>query len=470
MTAHCRLVLPTEIVYICFVLNNSMMKQTITVNIKGISSFTAEAELRSVTDRAISSLRMLREGTGRGSEFTGWLRLPDQAVRETAAVKACAARLRAQAPVTVVVGIGGSYLGARALTEALNDPFAPQEHRLLFAGHTLSEDYHDALLKYLDGTAYNIVVISKSGTTTEPAIAFRILRDHLRNKIGAAAMKSHIVAITDARRGALHDLAVKEGYEMFVIPDDVGGRYSVLTPVGLLPLALAGHDIDAFARGMLDMALSVREGDDTAGNIALAYAAARNTLYNKGYSTEILISYEPSLVFLAEWWKQLYGESEGKESKGIFPASVTFTTDLHSMGQYIQQGERKLFETVIHVADSRNRLVVPGATDNSDGIGFIAGKRMTEVNHKAEAGTRLAHIEGGVPVILIGMERIDEYNLGQLMYFFELACAISGYILGVNPFDQPGVESYKKNMFALLGKPGFEAERHRLEEQLQGRG
>ena len=470
MTAHCRLVLPTEIVYICFVLNNSMMKQTITVNIKGISSFTAEAELRSVTDRAISSLRMLREGTGRGSEFTGWLRLPDQAVRETAAVKACAARLRAQAPVTVVVGIGGSYLGARALTEALNDPFAPQEHRLLFAGHTLSEDYHDALLKYLDGTAYNIMVIYKSGTTTEPAIAFRILRDHPRNKIGAAAMKSHIVAITDARRGALHDLAVKEGYEMFVIPDDVGGRYSVLTPVGLLPLALAGHDIDAFARGMLDMALSVREGDDTAGNIALAYAAARNTLYNKGYSTEILISYEPSLVFLAEWWKQLYGESEGKESKGIFPASVTFTTDLHLTDQYIQQGERKLFETVIHVADSRNRLVVPGATDNSDGIGFIAGKRMTEVNHKAEAGTRLAHIEGGVPVILIGMERIDEYNLGQLMYFFELACAISGYILGVNPFDQPGVESYKKNMFALLGKPGFEAERHRLEEQLQGRG
>ena len=443
------------------------MKNNISVNVNGISSFVGEEELNRLTICAIEHLATLRESRGRGSEFTGWLRLPDSVVNETAAVKACAARLRSQAPVTVVVGIGGSYLGARALTEALNDPFAPKEHTLLFAGHTLSEDYHAALLRFLDGTAYNIVVISKSGTTTEPAIAFRVLRDHLRNKMGVAAMKSHIVAVTDARRGALHDLAVTEGYETFVIPDDVGGRYSVLTPVGLLPLALAGYDIDAFARGMLDMALSVREGNDTPANIAVTYAAARNTLYSIGYSTEILISYEPSLVFLAEWWKQLYGESEGKESKGIFPASVTFTTDLHSMGQYIQQGERKLFETVIHVADSRNKLVVPGATDNSDGIGFIAGKRMTEVNHKAEDGTRIAHTDGGVPVIMVSMERIDEYNLGQLMYFFELACAISGYVLGVNPFDQPGVESYKKNMFALLGKPGIEAERGRLEQQLK---
>lgn len=445
------------------------MKKELYVNANGINSFVGAGDLENLSASAIGHLKALREGTGRGSEFTGWLRLPDRAAGETAAVKSCAARLRAQAPVTVVVGIGGSYLGARALTEALNDPFAPQEHRLLFAGHTLSEDYHAALLKFLDGTAYNIVVISKSGTTTEPAIAFRILRDHLRNKIGAPAMKMHIVAITDARRGALHDLAVSEGYEMFVIPDDVGGRYSVLTPVGLLPLALAGHDIDAFVRGMLDMAHSVREGNDTPANMAVAYAAARNALYEKGYSTEILISYEPSLVFLAEWWKQLYGESEGKESKGIFPASVTFTTDLHSMGQYIQQGERKLFETVIHVKDSRNSLVVPGASDNSDGIGFIAGKRMTEVNHRAEDGTRIAHIDGGVPVIRISIERIDEYNLGQLMYFFELACAISGYLLGVNPFDQPGVESYKKNMFALLGKPGFEEERLRLEQALRAK-
>jgi glucose-6-phosphate isomerase len=428
------------------------MKNNISVSIRSIGSFIGASELNTLKIKAIENLRILREGRGRGSEFTGWLHLPDKAVSETDGIKLCAARLRAQAPVTVVVGIGGSYLGAKALTEALKDPFGRQEHTLVFAGHTLSEDYHASLIRFLDTTIYNIVVISKSGTTTEPAIAFRVLRDHLRNKIGDKGMKSHIVAITDAQRGALHKLAVNEGYETFVIPDDVGGRYSVLTPVGLLPLALAGFDIDAFATGMRDMALSIRDGNDTDSNIAVAYAAARNTLYHKGYTTEILISYEPSLVFLAEWWKQLYGESEGKESKGIFPSSVTFTTDLHSMGQYIQQGERKLFETVIHVAEPHHRLVVPGASDDSDGIGFIAGKTLSEVNHKAEAGTRIAHIEGGVPVITISISRIDEYNLGQLMYFFELACAISGYTLGVNPFDQPGVESYKKNMFALLGK------------------
>jgi len=446
------------------------MKNNISVTNRGIGAFVNPDELNAYLESAKTNLITLREGRGRGSEFTGWLHLPDKTVSETDGIKRCATRLRAQAPVTVVVGIGGSYLGAKALTEALRDPFGRQDHMLVFAGHTLSEDYHAALLRFLDTTLYNIAVISKSGTTTEPAIAFRILRDHLRNKIGDKGMKSHIVAITDAQRGALHNLAVSEGYETFVIPDDVGGRYSVLTPVGLLPLALAGFDIDAFASGMRDMALSIRDGNDTDSNIAIAYAAARNTLYHKGYTTEILISYEPSLVFLAEWWKQLYGESEGKESKGIFPSSVTFTTDLHSMGQYIQQGERKLFETVIHVAEPHHRLVVPGASDDSDGIGFIAGKTLSEVNHKAEAGTRIAHIEGGVPVITISISRIDEYNLGQLMYFFELACAISGYTLGVNPFDQPGVESYKKNMFALLGKPGFEAERERLERLLNAKG
>ncbi len=443
------------------------MKSNISVTIKDIGSFVNTDELNGNMERAKTSLIALREGNGRGNEFTGWLHLPDETVSQTDGIKRCAERLRAQAPVTVIAGIGGSYLGAKALTEALRDPFGQQEHTLVFAGHTLSEDYHASLLGFLDTTSYNIVVISKSGTTTEPAIAFRILRDHLRSKIGEKGMKSHIVAITDARRGALHDLAVRHGYETFVIPDDVGGRYSVLTPVGLLPLALAGHDIDAFATGMRDMALSIREGNDTQSNIAISYAAARNTLYNNGHNTEILISFEPSLVYLAEWWKQLYGESEGKESKGIFPSSVTFTTDLHSMGQYIQQGERKLFETVIHVDEPHRRLLVPDAADDSDGIGFIAGKTLSEVNHKAEAGTRIAHIDGGVPVITISIHKIDEYNLGQLMYFFELACAISGYVLGVNPFDQPGVESYKKNMFALLGKPGFEAERERLEKQLK---
>jgi glucose-6-phosphate isomerase len=443
------------------------MKKNITISLDGVRSFINDSELNELTNSAINDLKVLRSGTGRGNDFTGWLHLPDKAVEKTKAIKACAARLSAQAPVTVIVGIGGSYLGAKALTEALNDPFANRGHTLLFAGQTLSEDYHAAMLRYLDKTLYNIVVISKSGTTTEPAIAFRILRDHLMGKAGKQGMKSHIVAVTDARRGALHNLAVEEGYEAFVIPDDVGGRYSVLTPVGLLPLALAGYDIDAFARGMSDMAHSIREGNDTDSNIAVAYAAARNALYRKGYTTEILISFEPYLVYLAEWWKQLYGESEGKESKGIYPSSVTFTTDLHSMGQYIQQGERKLFETVVHVDEPRDKLVVPENADNSDGIGFIAGRTLTDVNHKAEAGTRIAHIEGGVPVLMISIPRIDEYYLGQLMYFFELACAISGYILGVNPFDQPGVESYKKNMFALLGKPGFEAERERLEKALK---
>lgn len=446
------------------------MKNNISVTIRGISQFVNDDDLTTYLESAKANLITLREGRGRGNEFTGWLHLPDKTVAKTGDIKECATRLRSQAPVTVIVGIGGSYLGAKALTEALKDPFGRQEHTLVFAGHTLSEDYHASLLRFLDTTLYNIVVISKSGTTTEPAIAFRVLRDHLRDKVGEKGMKAHIVAITDAQRGALQGLAVSEGYQTFVIPDDVGGRYSVLTPVGLLPLALAGFDIDAFATGMRDMALSIRDGNDTDSNIALAYAAARNTLYHKGYSTEILISYEPSLVYLAEWWKQLYGESEGKESKGIFPSAVTFTTDLHSMGQYIQQGERKLFETVIHVDEPRQSLVVPGASDDSDGIGFIAGKSLTEVNHKAEAGTRIAHLEGGVPVITISLPRIDEYYLGQLMYFFELACAISGYVLGVNPFDQPGVESYKKNMFALLGKKGFEAERERLEGLLKAQG
>jgi glucose-6-phosphate isomerase len=446
------------------------MKKDLSVSLNSISSFVSADELNRLSVAAIDHLRTLRDGTGRGNEFTGWLRLPDRTLSETNAIKDCALRLRNQAPVSVIVGIGGSYLGAKALIEALADPFGKREHAIFFAGHTLSEDYHSALLKYLDTTLYNIVVISKSGTTTEPAIAFRILRDHLREKIGDKAMKSHIVAITDAQKGALHSMAVSEGYQTFVIPDNVGGRYSVLTPVGLLPLALAGFDIDAFARGMRDMALSVREGDDSTSNIAVAYAAARNVLYKKGYTTEILISYEPSLLYLAEWWKQLYGESEGKESKGIFPASVNFTTDLHSMGQYIQQGERKLFETVIHVAMPRDSVVVPQSSEDSDGIGFIAGRTLTEVNHKAEDGTRIAHIEGGVPVITVNLPRIDEYYLGKLMYFFELACAISGYILGINPFDQPGVESYKKNMFALLGKKGYETERERLEQVLRDKG
>lgn len=417
----------------------------------------------------MNHLKALREGTGRGSDFTGWLRLPDQITETAGKVKKCAARLRSQAPVTVVVGIGGSYLGAKALLDALNDPFADRDHRVVFAGQSLSEEYHASLLRYLGTSVYNIVVISKSGTTTEPAIAFRVLRDHLITVTGRANVADYIVAITDARRGALHDLSVREGYEMFVIPDDVGGRYSVLTPVGILPLAIAGYDVDMFINGMQSMASTTRD-NIASDNMALLYATARNALYEKGYTTEILVNYEPCLASIAEWWKQLYGESEGKENKGIFPASVIFTTDLHSLGQYIQEGKRNLFETVISVSHSRSELKVPESDDDSDGIGYLAGRRLTEVNERASAATRLAHISGGVPNMVITIPVINEFCLGQLMYFFEISCAISGYILGVNPFDQPGVESYKKNMFALLGKKGYEAERERLELELKLKG
>jgi len=442
------------------------MGKNITLNINGIYSFANPEELKEIASSAKSHIQALREGTGRGNDFLGWLRLPEEAASYASKINTCADRLRWQAPVTVVVGIGGSYLGAKALIDALSEPFERKKHSVIFAGNTLSEDYHAALLRYLDGTKYNIVVISKSGTTTEPAVAFRILRDHLSRREGKKALTRHIVAVTDAVRGSLHNLAVIDGYESFVIPDDVGGRYSVLTPVGLLPLALAGYDIEELIKGMRSMAIMTRDNDDIT-NMALTYSSARNVLYKKGFSTEILVSYEPVLSSLAEWWKQLYGESEGKENKGIFPASVSFTTDLHSMGQYIQEGERKLFETVISVSESKSVLSIPKSSDNSDGLGFLAGRRLTEVNERACAATRLAHISGGVPNIMVTLPQINEFYLGQLMYFFEISCAISGYTLGINPFDQPGVESYKKNMFALLGKPGFEAEKERLERELE---
>jgi len=442
------------------------MKQMISIDISGISNFTENGVPDNLFNQSVQQLSVLRKGTGRGNDFLGWVNLPDTIGSQLAAIKMCASRLKGQADVTVVIGIGGSYLGAKALMEALGDPFHKGvKHHVVFAGHTLSEDYHASLLDFLGNRKFNIVVISKSGTTTEPAIAFRVLRDHLKTVVGKETSK-YIVTVTDAHKGALHNLSVKEGYESFIIPDNVGGRYSVLTPVGLLPMALSGLDIDAFVAGMKDMAGLIREGNDTKTNMAVIYAAARNYLYSKGFTTEILVSFEPSLLYLAEWWKQLYGESEGKEGKGIYPSSVVFTTDLHSMGQYIQQGERKIFETMISVEHPRHKMVVPAADDDSDGIGFIAGKALTEVNHKAEAGTRLAHIDGGVPVMTINITKVDEYTLGQLMYFFELACGISGYLLGINPFDQPGVESYKKNMFALLGKPGYEAEKAALEKKL----
>ena len=445
------------------------MRNDITLSINGISSFVEADDTKALTKSALKQLRSLLDGTGKGNDFLGWLRLPEEAVSLTGKINACAARLHSQAPVTVVVGIGGSYLGAKALLDALSDPFAMPTHRIIFAGHTLSEDYHATLLHYLDSTEYNIVIISKSGTTTEPAIAFRILRDHLNRKTGKESAAQHIVAVTDAHRGALHSLAVNEGYETFVIPDDVGGRYSVLTPVGLVPLALAGYDISDFIMGMKSMATLTRDNSNPE-NIALIYAAARNILYTKGYSTEMLVSYEPALASVAEWWKQLFGESEGKENKGIFPASASFTTDLHSLGQYIQEGRRDIFETVLSVEKAKHTLKVPVSEDDSDGVGYMSGRRLTEVNERASAATRLAHISGGVPNIVITLPCINEFYLGQLMYFFEISCAVSGYILGVNPFDQPGVESYKKNMFALLGKPGFEADKEKLEKALNNKG
>ena len=338
---------------------------------------------------------------------------------------------------------------------------------ILYAGHNISEDYLNDLLELLDSKEYAITVISKSGTTTEPAIAFRILKNHLEEKYGKADAQKRIIAITDKEKGALKELATQEGYQTYIVPDDVGGRYSVLSPVGLLPIAAAGFDIEQLLNGAQDMKnLIFDENTNVENNPALVYAAVRNALYNKGFLTEIMVNYEPRLFYITEWWKQLYGESEGKEQKGIFPAGVSFTTDLHSMGQYIQDGLRNLFETVISVKNSKNQLTIPEDATKLDKLNYIKGKRISEVNLQAEIGTSLAHIDGGVPNIRIEIEEINEYNLGQLIYFFEIACAVSGYILGVNPFDQPGVEDYKRNMFALLGKPGFEKETKEIKKRL----
>jgi len=412
---------------------------------------------------------ILIAGTGKGNDFLGWLRLPSDFREDLLLrIKQDAEKIASGSGLLVVIGIGGSYLGARAVIDALEHSFksllpGKKAPLIIYAGHHLGEDYHASLLEVLDQYDYSVAVISKSGTTTEPAVAFRIIRDHLEKKYGKKQSADRIYAITDASRGALKTLADREGYPSYIIPDDVGGRYSVLTPVGLLPIAAAGFDISriiAGAREMQEICFS------DAGNPASTYAAIRNALYNSGKKIEILVNYQPNLHYVTEWWKQLYGESEGKENKGIFPAGVGFTSDLHSMGQYIQEGLRILFETVISVDEPNSKLVVPTDALNMDGLNFIAGKRISEINHMASLGTMLAHGDGGVPNIRITVPCIDEEVLGQLIYFFEFACAISGYLLGVNPFDQPGVEAYKRNMFALLGKPGFEAEGEILRKKL----
>lgn len=434
----------------------------IKVSIDKIYGILEPVDLELIKERVEVSNRMLSDGSGDGNDFLGWVDLPEQITpAQLDAVNDCAKSLASLAEVIVVIGIGGSYLGAKAVLEAMSDPFQLLHKKqdkpiVLFAGQNLSEDYLYELLAATKPYKLAAIVISKSGTTTEPAVAFRIVKEEIETRYGKAEAAKRIVAVTDAKRGALRTLATQEGYATFVIPDDIGGRYSVLTPVGLLPLAVAGINIGELVRGAQDMAKMTAADVPFDENPAVQYAAARNALYKKGYKIEILASYDPRLQYVSEWWKQLYGESEGKEGKGIFPASVTLTADLHSMGQYIQQGERTLIETVISVEKPRHSLKIDSDPDNLDGLNYLAGKRIGEVNLMAEMGTMLAHVDGGVPNIRIEIPELNEYYLGALLYFFEKSCGISGYTLGVNPFDQPGVEAYKKNMFALLGKPGYE--------------
>ncbi len=412
--------------------------------------------------RAQAANALLQSGKGAGNDFLGWVHLPSSiSEADIAAIEKTAARLREKADLIVCIGIGGSYLGAKAVLEAMNDPFkllhAQQKTpTVVFAGQNISEDYIHALMEAAKEHSIAAIVISKSGTTTEPAIAFRLIKAEIEKRYGKQEAASRIVAVTDKARGALKTLATNEGYETFVIPDDVGGRFSVLTPVGLLPLAAAGVDIAALVHGAQQMEKATAESVGFDENPAAIYAAVRNELYGRGKKIEILGSYEPQLQYINEWWKQLYGESEGKQGKGIFPASVTLTADLHSMGQYIQDGERTLFETIISVAKPANEVIIEADGENLDGLNFLAGKRISEVNRMAELGVQLAHVDGGVPNIRIEIPEIGAEAVGGLLYFFEKACGISGYILGVNPFDQPGVEAYKKNMFALLDKPGYE--------------
>ncbi|MDR2626457.1 MAG: glucose-6-phosphate isomerase [Dysgonamonadaceae bacterium] len=404
----------------------------------------------------------LHQGTGKGSDFLGWLSLPSSITEaEIKDIELTADKLREKCEVVVVVGIGGSYLGAKAVIDALSGAFEPLEKErknphIVYAGQNIGEDYLYELTRYLKGRSFGIINISKSGTTTEPALAFRILKKQLEETAGKAEAKERIVAVTDKARGALRTLADKEGYKTFVIPDNVGGRFSVLTPVGLLPIAVAGINIRQLISGAADMEKATGRDVPFAENLSAVYAATRNELYRKGKKIEILANFHPQLHYVSEWWKQLFGESEGKEHKGIFTASVDFTTDLHSMGQWIQEGERSIFETVISVLKPNHRLAVPFDDQDLDGLNFLAGKNVDDVNKMAELGTQIAHVDGGVPNIRIELPELTAYYLGQLIYFFEKACGISGYMLGVNPFDQPGVEAYKKNMFALLDKPGYE--------------
>lgn len=436
-------------------------------------TFVGQHEIDYLAEPVRLAHDQLHNGTGAGSDYLGWIDLPTNYDKEEfARIKKAADKIKSDSEVLIVIGIGGSYLGARAAIEMLSHSFyniLPQEQRktpqVLFAGNNISSTYVTHLLQLVEGRDWSVNIISKSGTTTEPAIAFRIFRSELEKKYGKEEARKRIYATTDKAKGALKSLSNEEGYESFIIPDDVGGRYSVLTAVGLLPIAVAGIDIDAMMNGAAD-ASKEYANPNLAENEAYQYAAIRNALYRKGKATEILVNYEPSLHFVSEWWKQLYGESEGKDFKGIFPAAVDFSTDLHSMGQFIQEGNRNIFETVIQVGEVAEHITIEHDEADLDGLNFLTGKTMDFVNKKAFEGTLLAHTDGQVPNLIVNIADMTPYTFGYLVYFFEKACGISGYLLGVNPFDQPGVEAYKSNMFALLGKPGFEKEKAELEARL----
>ena len=445
----------------------------IKVDISQVQDFVSAKEIKTLEPEVKEAILKLEKGTGAGNDFIGWMNLASKtekglldAIEDTARV------LRENCEVVIVAGIGGSYLGSRAVIEALSNSLSQliqdkKNPQILFAGHNISEDYLFELTEYLKTKKFGIINISKSGTTTETALAFRLLKKQCEDQRGKDVARKVIVAITDAKRGAARVCADKEGYRSFIIPDNVGGRFSVLTPVGLLPIAVAGFDIRQLVKGAADMEGQTTSGAKMEDNPSAMYAAVRNALYRSGKKIEILVNFQPKLHYLSEWWKQLYGESEGKENKGIFPASVDFSTDLHSMGQWIQEGERTIFETVISVDKVQHSVLVPADEENLDGLNYMAGKHVDQVNKMAELGTQLAHVDGGVPNIRITVPELNEYWIGQLIYMFEKGCGISGYVLGVNPFNQPGVEAYKKNMFALLGKPGYEEESKKILSRLK---
>lgn len=447
--------------------------KSISLDITKATQFLKPGTIQAYEEKVKAVQEALENGTCPGNDFLGWLHLPSSITPAFLdEVQACANTLREKCEVVVVAGIGGSYLGARAVIEALGNSFAwlvndKKNPAILFAGNNIGEDYLAELTDYLKDKKFGVINISKSGTTTETALTFRLLKKQCEAQRGKEEAKDVIVAITDAKKGAARTCADKEGYKSFIIPDNVGGRFSVLTPVGLLPIACAGFDIKALVQGAADMEKATGKDVALQENIAAQYAIVRHALYREmGKKIEIIVNFQPKLHFIGEWWKQLYGESEGKDHLGIYPAACDFTTDLHSMGQWIQEGERSIFETVISVEQPNKKMLFPEDEENLDGLNFLAGKRVDEVNKMAELGTRLAHVDGGVPNIRISLPELNEYYIGQLLYFFEIACGISGNLLGVNPFNQPGVEAYKKNMFALLNKPGYEAESKAIQERL----